>query len=155
MLVVFATLSLALLPAILDRAGFAVCRCWSCLALSIGLFLFEVYSPEYGFRMPWLQVCQSRAVRRLVRRGVMNSRRQIRRLPRRSTISFCLAMMLAIAAILTWRWSCQYCRGEFPCPLCRLSQRVAMPRCFGIILHFRHGYFAREHRFGMLFALFC
>jgi hypothetical protein len=27
-----------------------------CLALSIGLFLFEIYSPEYGFRMPWLQV---------------------------------------------------------------------------------------------------
>jgi hypothetical protein len=28
----------------------------ACLGLSIGLFLFEVYSPEYGFRMPWLQV---------------------------------------------------------------------------------------------------
>jgi hypothetical protein len=27
-----------------------------CLALSIGLFLFEIYNPEYGFRMPWLQV---------------------------------------------------------------------------------------------------
>jgi hypothetical protein len=27
-----------------------------CLALAIGLFLFEIYSPEYGFRMPWLQV---------------------------------------------------------------------------------------------------
>ncbi len=26
------------------------------LALSIGLFLFEVYSPEYGFRMPWIRV---------------------------------------------------------------------------------------------------
>ncbi len=22
----------------------------------MGLFLFEIYSPEYGFRMPWLQV---------------------------------------------------------------------------------------------------
>jgi hypothetical protein len=28
----------------------------ACLALSTGLFLFEIYSPEYGFHMPWLQV---------------------------------------------------------------------------------------------------
>jgi hypothetical protein len=28
----------------------------SCLLLSIGEFLWEVYSPEYGFRMPWIQV---------------------------------------------------------------------------------------------------
>jgi hypothetical protein len=26
------------------------------MALSIGLFLFEIYSPEVGFGMPWLQV---------------------------------------------------------------------------------------------------
>jgi hypothetical protein len=26
------------------------------LAFSIGLFLFEIYNPEYGFRMPWIQV---------------------------------------------------------------------------------------------------
>jgi hypothetical protein len=26
-----------------------------CLTLSIGLFLFEIYSPETGFRMPWIQ----------------------------------------------------------------------------------------------------
>ena len=25
------------------------------LSLAIGLFLYEIYSPEYGFRMPWLQ----------------------------------------------------------------------------------------------------
>jgi len=25
-----------------------------CLALSVGLFLWEVYSRDYGFRMPWL-----------------------------------------------------------------------------------------------------
>jgi hypothetical protein len=24
-------------------------------ALALGQFLFEVYSPDYGFRMPWLQ----------------------------------------------------------------------------------------------------
>jgi hypothetical protein len=31
-----------------------------CLLLSIGLgvhlFLWEVYSPDYGFRMPWLEL---------------------------------------------------------------------------------------------------
>jgi hypothetical protein len=26
-----------------------------CLALSVGLFLWEIYSPDYGFRMPWLE----------------------------------------------------------------------------------------------------
>lgn len=26
-----------------------------CFGLSIWLFLFEIYSPDYGFRMPWIQ----------------------------------------------------------------------------------------------------
>jgi hypothetical protein len=26
------------------------------LALCIGIFLWEIHSPDYGFRMPWLQV---------------------------------------------------------------------------------------------------
>jgi hypothetical protein len=56
MLVVFATLSLALLAAYRGPAWLAVVSLLACLALSIGLFLFEIYSPEYGFRMPWLQV---------------------------------------------------------------------------------------------------
>jgi len=37
----------------------------ACLLLSsimaIGLFLWEIYSPDYGFRMPWLQVDLTRA----------------------------------------------------------------------------------------------
>ncbi len=37
----------------------------ACLFLSsimaIGLFLWEIYSPDYGFRMPWLQVDLTRA----------------------------------------------------------------------------------------------
>jgi hypothetical protein len=56
MLVVFATLSLALLAAYCGPRWLAVVAMLACLALSIGLFLFEIYSPEYGFRMPWLQV---------------------------------------------------------------------------------------------------
>jgi disulfide bond formation protein DsbB len=63
------------------------------------------------------------------------------------------AMMLAMAAILTVAIILQYYGGEIPCPLC-LLQRVAMfGVCFGIILHFRHGYSARNAGFSMLFAL--
>jgi disulfide bond formation protein DsbB len=67
---------------------------------------------------------------------------------------FQFALMLTIGAILTTAMILQYHGGEIPCPLC-LLQRVAMfGVCFGIILHFRHGYSARNDGFGMLFALF-
>ena len=56
MLVVFATLSFALLAGYYGPRWLAMLSMLLCLALSIGLFLFEIYSPEYGFRMPWLQV---------------------------------------------------------------------------------------------------
>jgi len=56
MLVGFATMSLALLAAYRGPRWLAVVAMLACLALSTGLFLFEIYSPEYGFRMPWLQV---------------------------------------------------------------------------------------------------
>jgi hypothetical protein len=56
MLVVFATLSLSLLAAYCGPRWLAIVVMLACLALSTGLFLFEIYSPEYGFRMPWLQV---------------------------------------------------------------------------------------------------
>ncbi len=56
MAAVFATLLLAFL---LDLAGLrrlAVLSLLLSLALGAGLFLWEVYSPDYGFRMPWLQL---------------------------------------------------------------------------------------------------
>jgi disulfide bond formation protein DsbB len=66
---------------------------------------------------------------------------------------FLFAMMLIMAAILTTAMILQYYGGEIPCPLC-LLQRVAMfGVCFGIMLHFRHGYSARNDGFCMLFAL--
>jgi hypothetical protein len=55
MLAIFATMSLALLTACQGRRRCAALSALVCLGLSIGLFLFEIYSPEYGFRMPWLQ----------------------------------------------------------------------------------------------------
>ena len=56
MLAVFATMSLALLAGYYGRRRCSVLLMLVCVALAIGLFLFEIYSPEYGFRMPWLQV---------------------------------------------------------------------------------------------------
>jgi nitrate/nitrite transporter NarK len=56
MIATFATLLIAF---ILDRMGArrcAVACLVACLILTIGLFLWEVYSPDYGFRMPWLKV---------------------------------------------------------------------------------------------------
>jgi disulfide bond formation protein DsbB len=76
------------------------------------------------------------------------------RLPAALNDLFQLAMMLTMAAILTAAMVLQYDGGEIPCPLC-LLQRVAMfGVCFGIIMHFRHGYSARNDGVGMLFVLF-
>jgi hypothetical protein len=55
MIPIFAALLLALIAAWLGRQAVAVACLIVCLVLSIGLFLFEVYSPDYGFRMPWIQ----------------------------------------------------------------------------------------------------
>ena len=55
MVVIFATMSLALAAGRFGPRWLAVVSVLLCLALSAGLFLFEIYSPDYGFRMPWLQ----------------------------------------------------------------------------------------------------
>jgi hypothetical protein len=53
---VFATLVLAILLGQFGPRWAALASLFACLCLFVWLFLFEVYSPEYGFRMPWLQV---------------------------------------------------------------------------------------------------
>lgn len=76
------------------------------------------------------------------------------RLPSTLDDLFQFAMMLTMAAILTTAMALQYYGNEIPCPLC-LLQRVAMfGVCFGIIMHFRYGYSARNDGVSMLFALF-
>jgi hypothetical protein len=53
---VFATLLLAF---VLDLSGsrrVAVACLGLSLILGVWLFLWEIYSPDYGFHMPWLQV---------------------------------------------------------------------------------------------------
>lgn len=55
MVAVFATMTLGLILGWFGRRSLAVAFLAACLVLSIGLFLFEIYSPEYGLRMPWIQ----------------------------------------------------------------------------------------------------
>lgn len=55
MVAIFATMLLALLAAWFGRSAIAVGIVAVCLALTLWLFLFEIYSPATGFRMPWLQ----------------------------------------------------------------------------------------------------
>ena len=55
MVAVFATMLLAFNFGWFGPRWMAVAMLLVSLLLSIGLFLFEIYSPEYGFRMPWIQ----------------------------------------------------------------------------------------------------
>ena len=63
MIAVFATMSLALICGWIGRRWLAIALFAASLVLSIGLFLFEIYSPEYGFRMPWIQTELGSALR--------------------------------------------------------------------------------------------
>jgi len=55
MLLIFAVLALAFALAWLNHTLLARLAAGLCFALAIKLFLWEIYSPEYGFAMPWLQ----------------------------------------------------------------------------------------------------
>jgi hypothetical protein len=55
MVAVLAAMSIALSCGYLGRRRLAVAAFAAGIALATGLFLYEVYSPDYGFRMPWLQ----------------------------------------------------------------------------------------------------
>ena len=55
MAAVFATMFLALVLGWLGRRTSAIVALAVCLVLSVWLFLFEIYSPDYGFRMPWIK----------------------------------------------------------------------------------------------------
>ena len=52
MVAVFAAMTLALICGWFGSRTLAVALFFGCLVLSIGLFLFEIYSPESVFRMP-------------------------------------------------------------------------------------------------------
>lgn len=55
MIAVFATMGLAFVFGYLRYERTAVICLFASFGLAVGLFLWEIYSPEYGFRMPWIQ----------------------------------------------------------------------------------------------------
>jgi hypothetical protein len=55
MAAVFLFLFIAFALAWFGRTGLAKASLAICFVLATGLFLWEIWSPEYGFEMPWLQ----------------------------------------------------------------------------------------------------
>ena len=56
MLATFAFLTVAFLLEFLGRRRLAAICLAASLGLTLCLFAWEIYSPDYGFWMPWLQV---------------------------------------------------------------------------------------------------
>lgn len=56
MALIFAVLTAALASLFTGPRWLALALAAVGLALSTGLFLFEIHSPTDGFRMPWIQV---------------------------------------------------------------------------------------------------
>ncbi len=56
MVLVFAALLAAFILGWFEKRAAAIGLFALSLALALGLFLWEVYSPAYGFDMPWIQV---------------------------------------------------------------------------------------------------
>jgi len=56
MLFVFTTMALSLVFAYIGRNKVAMLLMFACLSLGVNLFLRDIYSPEDGFRIPWIQV---------------------------------------------------------------------------------------------------
>ncbi len=56
MAVVYATLLIAFVLELSGRGRMAVSCLFLSFVLCVWLFMWEIYSPDYGFRMPWLQV---------------------------------------------------------------------------------------------------
>ena len=56
MAAIYAILLIAFVLDLLGRGRLAVCCLFLSFIICVWLFLWEIYSPEYGFRMPWLQV---------------------------------------------------------------------------------------------------
>ena len=54
MILIYAAMTLALAAAAAGSRRLAAAALLACLALSAGLFLFEVHSRQDGFGMPWL-----------------------------------------------------------------------------------------------------
>ncbi|WP_422035061.1 hypothetical protein [Reyranella sp.] len=56
MTITFALLLAAFVLKFSDLPRTAMACLFLCFIMVVGIFLWEIYSPDYGFRMPWLQV---------------------------------------------------------------------------------------------------
>lgn len=61
MATIFATMLLAFVSGWRRHGKWSLLFFFATLALASSLFLYEIYSPEYGFRMPWLQTYDAHA----------------------------------------------------------------------------------------------
>jgi len=55
MVLVFATMFLTMVFGWFGRRSIAAVFLIACIVLSLGEFMWEIYSPDYGFDMPWIQ----------------------------------------------------------------------------------------------------
>ena len=60
MATIFATTLLAFVSGWRRHGRWSLLYFFASLSLASGLFLYEIYSPEYGFRMPWIQTHDAR-----------------------------------------------------------------------------------------------
>lgn len=56
MTITFVMLLAAFVLGLRDLPRSAIACLFLTFAMVVGIFLWEIYSPDYGFRMPWLQV---------------------------------------------------------------------------------------------------
>ena len=56
MTIAFAVLLAAFVLRLSDLPRSAMACLFLSFIMVVGIFLWEIYSPNYGFRMPWLQV---------------------------------------------------------------------------------------------------
>jgi len=55
MAIIFFAMSAALVSGWFGRRTLAIALVAVTLLIAVHLFLWEIHSPEYGFRMPWIQ----------------------------------------------------------------------------------------------------
>jgi len=71
----------------------------------------------------------------------------------RLNYAFLLAVVVAVAAILTAAMTLQYANRELPCPLCLLERVALFGICFGALANFRLGFSYRNTGYSLLFAV--
>lgn len=56
MFIVFAVLALALVVGWTGHRRLSLCLIFLFFVLAVKQFLWEIHSPDYGYKMPWIQV---------------------------------------------------------------------------------------------------